>query len=97
MPKSMAVANVLQDIQNEAAIDPIVPVVAGLGALQEQMNANHLQVLSLLKQLQGQMGGMQSKIDETEGQIRGMQGRIGQMERQIRQVQNELLCLFPIG
>jgi hypothetical protein len=38
-----------------------MPAVADLSALQ-QMNANHLQVMALLGQMQGQIGQIQNEI-----------------------------------
>ncbi|RPB15805.1 hypothetical protein P167DRAFT_542526 [Morchella conica CCBAS932] len=50
-----------------------MPVAAGFGALQQQINANHLQVMALLGQMQVQIGQMQVQIGQVQGQIAQIQ------------------------
>lgn len=54
--------NHLQGIQNEIALIPNMPAVAGLGALQQQMNANHLQVMALLGQCKARLDRFRTSV-----------------------------------
>lgn len=72
-PNFATIINHLQSIRNEIALVPNMPVAAGFGALQQQINANHLQVMALLGQMQVQIGQMQVQIGQVQGQIAQIQ------------------------
>lgn len=59
-PNFTAATNHLQGIQNEDALVPNIPALAGLDSLRHEMNANLLQVIRL-RQMQGQLGEIQNK------------------------------------
>ena len=50
-----------------------MPALVGLDALQQLINANHLQTVALL-------GGMQGRIGQLQGQVGDMQGQVGDMQ-----------------
>ena len=60
-PNFGAITNSLQAIQNEAAFVGNMPAAVGVSALQQQMNANHMQVVAALGNKQAQVGQMQNE------------------------------------
>lgn len=80
-PESPAIAHRLQNAQGEVvlAVGMPVPKVASHTREQQQQNASNIQILNLLRQIQGQ-------IEQMQGQISEIQGQIGQ-------IQNEYLSL----
>ncbi|CUS09446.1 unnamed protein product [Tuber aestivum] len=60
-------------IQNEVVLVPNIPALVGIDALQQQINANHLQIVALLGQMQEQIVGMQEQFGGMQEQFAGMQ------------------------
>lgn len=60
-PDFQAVVQHMQGIANKVALVPNLPQVAGMQALQQQIDANHQQIMTVLGQMQGQIGQIQNE------------------------------------
>ena len=78
-PNSGTITNAPQTIHNEAALVGDVPAVAGFQALQQAMQANHLQFMAALGNTQAQLRQLQGQVGQLQGQFGQLQGQFGQL------------------
>jgi len=77
------IQNHFQGMEDVVGLIANMPALVGLNALQQLINAHHLQIVTIFGEMQGQIGQLQ-------GQVGDMQGQVGDM-------QDEYLLRSPLG
>ena len=76
-PNFATIANHFQGIHHEVTLVPNMPAMAGLNALQQQINANHVQVMGLFAPLQAHAVQMEVEVGVIRDQVGQLQAEVG--------------------
>ena len=87
----------LQGIQNQVRKISNMPAIANQNGLQQQMDTNYMKKIAGQDRLEQKLDTTITLLREMQGQLGEMQGQLGEMQGQLGEILNEYVSLSSFG